>query len=503
MDKVYLRDLLWALKAELIRFRLWFTLGFIGISFAVMVVGVVLPKTYSTSAMLFADVTTIIEPLLKGSAEMTKIDRSEQAREVVYTRGIMEAAGKERGLITKNMSPEEQDKVIKDIRSGLVVKPEKNNYFRLTYYAQNPDFSFDMLNTIVNVFMADTEKKKREESLGAYNFIDAQVQSYKHQLELAEEKLKDFNSQNIDGNGASVEARISQLRTDIESLKITIEESQARVNTLQQQLGNEGQYQHAKGQFDQMKQRRQLLSNQVDQLLLSYQENYPDIVSLRAQIAELDIAINKAQASGDVYSTERVDNPLYEELRKQLSVADVELRAQRRRMESLVHLQEEEHARAQRVASNQAQFSELTRDYDVTRKVYEEMLHRKEAARLSMTLDIEGQGISYRIQEPATFPLKPSGFSFWHYAVAGPIFGIILPIMLLFAYVLLDPHLRSARLLQKQLPPDVEMLGVVPHYNSPIGDRLLRKDVLVLLVATLISMGFYVAFAIYWHINKG
>jgi polysaccharide chain length determinant protein (PEP-CTERM system associated) len=322
-------------------------------------------------------------------------------------------------------------------------------------------------------------------------------------LELAEEKLKDFNSQNIDGNGASVEARISQLRTDIESLKITIEESQARVNTLQQQLGNEGQYQHAKGQFDQMKQRRQLLSNQVDQLLLSYQENYPDIVSLRAQIAELDIAINKAQASGDVYSTERVDNPLYEELRKQLSVADVELRAQRRRMESLVHLQEEEHARAQRVASNQAQFSELTRDYDVTRKVYEEMLHRKEAARLSMTLDIEGQGISYRIQEPATFPLKPSGFSFWHYAVAGPIFGIILPIMLLFAYVLLDPHLRSARLLQKQLPPDVEMLGVVPHYNSPIGDRLLRKDVLVLLVATLISMGFYVAFAIYWHINKG
>jgi hypothetical protein len=168
-----------------------------------------------------------------------------------------------------------------------------------------------------------------------------------------------------------------------------------------------------------------------------------------------------------------------------------------------VHLQEQEHERAQRVAANQAQFSELTRDYDVTRKVYEEMLHRKEAARLSMTLDIEGQGISYRIQEPATFPLKPSGLSFWHYAVAGPILGFILPIMLLFAYVLLDPHLRSARLLQKQLPADVEMLGVVPHYNSPLGDRLLRKDVLVLLVATSISMSFYVAFAIYWHINKG
>src|SRR5690606_35186351 len=118
-------------------------------------------------------------------------------------------------------------------------------------------------------------------------------------------------------------------------------------------------------------------------------------ISLRGQIAELDASIEAMQASGEVYGTgTQTENPLYEELRKQLQAADVDLRGQKRRMQSLIHLQEQEYERAKRVAANQAELSELTRDYNVTRDVYEEMLQRKESARLSMTLDIEGQGVS-------------------------------------------------------------------------------------------------------------
>src|SRR5690606_24870927 len=131
----------------------------------------------------------------------------------------------------------------------------------------------------------------------------------------------------------------------------------------------------------------------------------------------------------------------------QLQAANVDLRGQKRRMQSLVHLQEQEFERAQRVAANQAEMSELTRDYDVTRGVYEDMLQRKESARLSMSLDIEGQGITYRIQEPAAFPLKPSGIYFIHFAAAGPFIGLFFPLGLLILYVLLDPHIRSARIL--------------------------------------------------------
>ncbi|AQT61408.1 XrtA system polysaccharide chain length determinant [Cellvibrio sp. PSBB023] len=505
MDKAYLKDLLNSLRAELVRFRYLCVVLFIAVSFLLLFLGITWPKKFTTSAVLFADQTTIIEPLLKGSAEMTKIDRSEQAREIIWTRGIMLAVAREVGMVDKNASQEEEEQAIRRIRTGLSVKAEGNrSYFRISYVANDPDRSFEVLNAVVNVFMEDTVRKKRAESLGAYNFIDAQVQSYKKQLEQAESRLKDFNSQNTDGTESEVSTRIAALRQQIEMLNITIEESQARYKTIQQQLGTEGQYLQAKGQVDDLRQRRQTLALQLEQLLLSYEEGYPDIISIRTQIADLDTTIAKLQSSGDVYAdTQKAENPLYEELRKQLANADVELRSQKRRMESLVALQEQEFARQQRVASNQALLSELTRDYDVIRKTYDDMLQKKEAARLSMTLDIEGQGVSYRIQEPATFPLKPSGFHFIHFALIGPLLGLLLPLGLLVAYVMFDPHLRSARALQKQLPDDIQLIGVIPHYRSPLGDRLLKKDMLLMLAASAIAMGLYIAITVYWHITKG
>lgn len=505
MDKTYLKDMLVALRAELVRFRYWCVALFIIVAFSFLGLSLIWPKTYTTSAVLFADVTNIIEPLLKGRAEVTKIDRSEQAGEVIYTRNNMLAAATEAGLVTKQTDEVQQDRIIRQMRSAITIRKERNNnHFTVSYSADNPDKSFEVLNAIVNVFIEDTARKKREESVGAYNFIDAQVQTYKKQLESAEEKLKEFNAKNTDGSEESVSNRISGLRQEIESLKITIEETQARMNTIQQQLGSEGQYLQAKGQVDELRQRRTVLSGQLEQLLLSYQESYPDIISLRTQIADLDVAIEKMQSSGTVFgNADKVQNPLYEELRKQVADADVNLRTQKRRMQSLVSLQEQEYERQQRIASNQAQLSELTRDYNVTKKVYEEMLQRKEAARLSMTLDIEGQGVSYRIQEPASFPLKPSGITFIHFVVVGPIAGLVLSLGLLALYVLLDPHFRSARSLQRQLPDDIELIGVIPHYKSPLGERLFKKDMLLILVILSASLAAYIGIAVFWQIMQG
>lgn len=504
MDKGYLTDMLVALKAELIRFRFWCVMLFLGTSFLVLGLGLIWPKNYTTSAILFADETNILEPLLKGSAEVTKIDRSEQASEVIYTKKIMLAAAEKSGLFAANMNDQEKAKIIRQLQSNVLVKKERNNnHFTVSYTSKIPDQSFEVLNAIINVFIADTAKKKRDESVAAFNFIDSQVQIYKKQLEAAEGKLKIFNSANTDGTEESVGARIAGLREEIETLKISNDEVQARIATIRQQIGSEGQYLQNKGVADELKSRRQVLTEQLQQLLFTYEEGYPDIISLRSQIADLDKSIDKQQVAGNYGNSGKVENPLFEELRKQLSEAELEHRTQKRRVESLKSLQISEVERQKRIAENQAQLSELTRDYDVTRKVYEEMLQKKEAARLSMTLDIEGQGVTYRIQEPASFPLTPSGLHFLHFAILGPILGLLFPIGLLVMYVLLDPHLRSAKILQQQLPPDIELIGVIPHFNSPIGERLLRKDTLFIFGISVAAMLCYLGASIFWQLTHG
>ncbi len=371
MDKTFIADLLKSLKFEAIRFRVLVVLIFLAVSFIPLVVGYFWPNTYVTQAVLYADETNIIEPLLKGRASVTSVDRAKQAQDTLYTRRVLEKAAMEAGLIGVAATDGEKAAAVRELRSGLSVRTEGANNFRVSYSAKDPEKAFRALNSVVNVFIQDTARRKREESVGAFNFIDSQVESYRRQLELAEEKLKDFRAQNTDGTEAQVSGRINQLRNDIETLKLEIQESESRIASIKGQLSQESQYQVAKGEADRLRDRRRDMRQQLDQLLLSYQDNYPDVISLRQQIQDLDEEITRLEFSGESYgSNANTENPLYEELRKQLSVAEVNLTAQQRRMQSLEQILEREYERAERVAENQAQLSDLTRDLDVTRNVY-------------------------------------------------------------------------------------------------------------------------------------
>lgn len=495
MDASIIKDYLLALKHELIKFKSILVVVFIVITLLITILAFFLPKSYSTKAIIFADETNIIEPLLKGRAEITEIDRSDEARNLIYTRRLLDAVAQSIGAFDGSESAARHESILSGLRRTINIQSESKTHFSLSYIHTNPDISFDTLNAVVNVFIEETARQKKEESLSAYTFIDTQVQSYRRQLKLAEEKLKAFKAANVDGTEASVNHQISLLRSKIEDIKIDLEESNARISSIKKQLTDETEYQEVKGKLQEQQLRRELLVDSLENLRLSYQESYPDIISLKAQLAELDSHIEAVRSKESMVSIgveEKLENPLYEELRKNLSDAEVNKGAQKRRLSSTEKLLEQEYTRAQKVAGNQAELSELTRDYDVIREVYEEMLSRKESARLSMTLDIEGQGVSYKIQEPAAFPLQPSGLRFTHLALMAPFLGLLLPLSLLVAYIVVDPRFRSATKMLEELPEHIELLGVIPHYNTPLANRILRKDVRGLLLMGLAAMLTYI-----------
>lgn len=493
MTGSYYTDLLHAAAREFINLKGWATAIFLLASFAVLGVGLFWPKNYETSAMLYADVTNIIQPLLQGRAEVTVIDRSQQARESIYTRRIIESIARKAGLIHGDEPVDRQEAIMAGLRNRISIKDEGKNYFRISYSDTDQERSFRILNTVVDVFIEDAADRKRHESRSAFEFIDEQVRGYKSQLELAEDRLKNFKARNLYLTEGSVNTRIHQLRTQIEDLKLKIEESQARKRSLDEQLRNESQYLASRNKVDSLRDRMHLLQAQLDELRLQYTETYPDIISVKDQLLELELSIEAAQGPRRVMGSSgtAIENPLWDELRKQAADAVVEQQTLGNRLASLERLLAEEHDRAEQVAIKEAELSELTRDYDVTKQIYEEMLERREKARLSMTLDIEGQGVSYKIQEPAIFPLQPSGLRFIHFLAAGPVLALVAVLGLIVVYVVLDPRLRSPSLLISQLPPDIELLGVVPHVHTPLAKRVFRSDVILLGLLIFIAIAVY------------
>ncbi len=155
--------------------------------------------------------------------------------------------------------------------------------------------------------------------------------------------------------------------------------------------------------------------------------------------------------------------------------------------------------RSRRIAASESALAELTRDYEVNRDIYQDLLKRRENARVSMNLDEEQRGLTFRIQDPAVMPLRPSGLRLMHFALGG--LGL--------ALVAADRPLVRARALRSAHPlgaaartPDrLPVLATVPTYTAP-SDRLRERARISM--AILLVFAALAAYAVmYWIRLRG
>lgn len=486
-----------AVLREAVNFKTWVVICYSAVCMVVLGLGLVYPKTFTSSTTMHADRQNIIGPLLAGQAQTTTIsDHSRFVREVVTSPRMLKQLVLELGLVNDPSNEREIETSIRSLMSNIGVKNVGPSLIKIQYSGQDPAEVYNVVSKITDLFIKDSSETKRKESREAFLFIDKQVKSYKAQLVEAEENLKQFNS-SVDGTEAAVRQRISQIRNEIETLKLDIEEAKIRIQSLESELVSESAVVQNRYRTDEFRVRLTDAQSRLDTLKLTYTDDYPDVVALKQQIEDLKSAIantSSAPASSSAGATgDAVENPLYEELRTRLATQKVELSTRQRRLERTEKQLEREYERLEKIAAQQAELAELTRDYDVTKSIYEDMLSRKERARLSMTLDVEGQGVTYRIQEPAVFPLTPKGLRFLHFFLAGPVLGVLVPLGLLVVYVQLDPRIRFRESLESIT--DVPILGVVPHMSSPLSKRVMRSDVVMLGIFFFIVMCIYISIA--------
>ena len=470
------------------------------ISFVIMFVGVLRPPSYSSAITIYADNQNIIKPLLGSKASVTglKQKRSNQVRDLIYSPRILS------DVITsvygENAFPTALSKDIKlsQIRSKITVDGKSGNYIKISYTDNDPDKTFEILNKVVSKFIEDSSDTKRKESRSAYNFIDQQTSSYKSLLLDAEEKLKSFQSNNFDGTESEVNNRIASLRASIEEMNIQVKESGTRVWSLGKQLSNESQFVSNDYESAVFYSQLRALKKEKAALQVNYEDSYPAIVDINYQITDLENTISNLSTNQEAKPRQlplnAEFNPLYEELRSLSSAAKIERRTLLNRLKAFEVLLEEAYERRKRIANNKAELSELTRDYSVFQSQYEEMLSKKEKARISMVLDIQGQGVNYKLQEAATYPNTPIGARFIHFFVAGPIVALLALIAIFIAKIILDSKIRFASELKEF--EGITLLAGIPHALCRAEKRRNRVHNTFLLLYCIASLCGYIAIAL-------
>ena len=488
------------LLRELRRYR-WAAVGLFALaSFAVLGVGFIYPYKYESEVVIFVDDSNIIRPLMQGSAEMTEIsDQTSSAREVLYSRRVLDKLLKSKRLFEEerdSMSTERLEELYSRLRKNISIKPAGASYFTIRYEDQDPRKSYLIAQRLGQLFIQETSDRQREESRSAFNFIDKQVKSYEQQISSTERELKEFLSRNVEGTEDEANRRMAQIRSDIESAELELEELQAEEQSLKGQI-NSLPRTVASGSGDgeegALTERINRLQERLDSLQLRYEDSYPDVVSLKRQIGELRERRERMQ-SGEteiepIGESAMMFNPVYQELKKDLSRAQSRQESLRTRVSALKRRLQQQQTRMQKIQANKAERSELTRDLKVNREIYNDLLKRRERARVSMHVDIEGQGMAYQIHEQARYPIKPSGLQFRMFASVGWLLGLLAPFGLLGGLLQIDPRVRSTEQIEQEL--DIPLLGSIPPVRTPFERRRERRGyVLMLFVILLVAVAY-------------
>jgi polysaccharide chain length determinant protein (PEP-CTERM system associated) len=461
-------ELIPASVREMQRRLTWMVMLFVVIALISLGIAYSWPKQYYASTTILVSEDNIIRQLMDGRAVATSVyDRAAIAREVVFSRKVMDRVLEAGGWMATEMGQAERDRLAQTIESRTTIGSPRDNLIMIEYWDIDPVRARTVTANFAELFMTESAEAKRRESRDAYEFIATQVAQYHSRLIDAELRLKQFRDASEDarpGSGLEVSARVAELRRDLENWRMQQQDLRSRMLALQGQLGELGSDTQHDSYQNQLRQQIARLQSELDSQMLDLTPRHPDVIRSRHRIEALkeELASSADRLRRGEDSERTLHSPMHQELGSALAGVRREIAGQDARIRAGEALLGNELQRGRRVADSDIELAELSRDYEVNQVIYADLLNRLENARLSMHMDETGHGLTFSLHEPAIEPARPSGLRFLHIASGGLMAAVAMPLGLVLLLVRLDPRVRSPEALERAA--DLPLLVAMPRY---------------------------------------
>lgn len=467
------------------RHRVALATTFAVIALLALLIGVFWPKKYVAETTILVQENNIIKPLTEGIAATTQVsDRADIAREIVFSQDSLTELLTDAGWDVAKLSPIERDRLIDRIKGHTSIETSKNNLLlRISYNDSDPARAFHLTRDMAQMFIAKSLASKEAESASAYDFMNSQVEEYHGKLVAASDALQDYITAHPDASPGSVtdtNARISALRNQIENAKVQAAQFSSQAAAMGGSLSGQSQISTVQTREDVYRAQIAQLQSKLSQLLLTYTDNYPDVVRTRHQIDDLKTQLTSAQhqkataaSVGAAIDNQVTFNPVYSSLQTQIAQIRGQLAAARATESASQQQLTTELARSQKIAETSNELAKLNNNFNTVSTTYQDLLKRREKARISMDLDKDQRGLTFKVQDPARMPLMPVGMRLMHFAAAGIILGTCIPLALLFLIARFDPRTRSADALARTT--GLPVFASVPYYRDAHDDANDRK----------------------------
>jgi polysaccharide chain length determinant protein (PEP-CTERM system associated) len=385
-----------------------------------------LPDEYRASARVHVDTESVLRPLLRGLAVDTNItQRVNLMTRTLLTRPNLEKVARMTDMHLQAGTEPEMEAVINRLRSRITIQgTDRENLYTLSYQDRNPQRAHAVVQALQTIFVESALGDTRIDSDMAQRFIDQQIAEYEQRLKAAEDRLADFRRENVGqlpGDRGDYYQRLQRAQTELEEARFLLREAENRRDEVRRQLaGEEPSFGIMGGGVaghpttSALDARIDAMQRRLDEMLLTYTEQHPDVIALRRTIADLEkqkeeeLALLAANRPEGLASPGLQTNPVYQQMRIALSNAEVEVSSLRVRVQRNQEQVTELQRMVDIIPQIEAELQRLNRDYSVNRENYEQLLRRREAASISQSVEDRGDQVQFRVIEPARVPTSPS-----------------------------------------------------------------------------------------------
>ncbi len=440
------------------------------VAWGVMILGALLvfslPNKYEARAQVYADTDALTNPLLRGVAVQPDVrERLQVVTHTMLSRPNLEAVADKTGLSLRATTPAAKDALLLKLGASVrITGAGTANLYNLSYSDSDRQLAQSVVQAFLQILMNNTVGANTASTATAQNFLDQQVQDYGKRLSDAETKLANFQKANVGSipgqGGSSYFTRLQAAEAQLQALQVKYETAVAGRATTQQQMRAMATGSASSGidpRTQQVDKQIAAYQAKLNTLLLSYTDAYPDVVSTRRMISQLQArraALQKNVASGPVMAVAS-DNPVYQEMQKSMYTTQVSIQT----LATQIGLQKKEiadlKAHADNITDVQATLQGLTRNYNVTKKQYDQLLERSNTAQLSQDATQSGNNLKFRVVDPPFVPLTP----------ASPDRRLLLLLVFGFAVVIGGGF---AYLAHKVTPVFVSLRGLQAFGNYPV-----------------------------------
>src|SRR5262245_2985438 len=376
-----------------------------------------MPDRYEASARVYVDTQSMLRPLLTGLAVQPNVDQivvmmSRTLVSRVNVEKVIGMAGMDSGLAGAG----NREQLISSLTKQLAVKSTgRENLYAITYSDRNPDQAKRVVQSLLTIFMEGPMGDKRKDSDSARRFIDEQLKGYSEKLVSAENAMTEFKRKHkglMPGDERGYYARLSDAKTALRQAALELKEAENSRDAIKKQLAGDAVVTSRSGDkraggtaYSELETRIQALEQKLDGLRLTYTDQHPDIVAIVRILEQLK---EQKKAEDKIAKPVAPQGLVYEQLTVALAAAEANVAAMKVRVAEYGMRHDELQAAANALPQIEAEYAQLTRDYEVIKVRYDKLLERRESAQISGDVEASDIAMGFRVIDPPQVPRTPS-----------------------------------------------------------------------------------------------